>query len=108
MEVWVKRVKHIGNEEETSEGASIDAFVASFKTAGRWTHPRRGERERERQRVQRVEQRRGNDEKTTEYTNGEGRSVDTPACCERRQERRRRPASRTSGAHGRTKRPVAH
>ena len=30
VEAWVKRVKHVGNEEETSEGASNDAVVASL------------------------------------------------------------------------------
>ena len=30
MEAWVKQVKHVGNEEETSEGASNDAVVASL------------------------------------------------------------------------------
>ena len=30
MEAWVKRVKQVGNEEETSERASSDAVVASL------------------------------------------------------------------------------
>ena len=30
VEAWVERVKHVGNEEETSEGASNDAVVASL------------------------------------------------------------------------------
>ena len=30
MEAWVKRVKHVGNEEETSEGVSNDAVVGSL------------------------------------------------------------------------------
>ena len=30
MEAWVKRVKHVGNEEEASESASNDAVVASL------------------------------------------------------------------------------
>ena len=30
VEAWVKRVKHVGNEEETSEGARNDAVVASL------------------------------------------------------------------------------
>ena len=29
-EAWVKRVKHVGNEEETSEGTNNDAVVASL------------------------------------------------------------------------------
>ena len=28
MEAWVKRERHVGNEEEASEGASNDAVVA--------------------------------------------------------------------------------
>ena len=31
MEAWVKRVKNVGNEEETSEGASNDAVVGSLE-----------------------------------------------------------------------------
>ena len=30
VEAWVKRVKHVGNEEEASESASNDAVVASL------------------------------------------------------------------------------
>ena len=30
VEAWVKRVKHVGNEEEASEGASNDVVVASL------------------------------------------------------------------------------
>ena len=30
MEAWVKRVKHVGSEEETSEDVSNDAVVASL------------------------------------------------------------------------------
>ena len=30
VEAWVKRVRQVGNEEETSEGASNDAVVASL------------------------------------------------------------------------------
>lgn len=30
MEAWVKRVKHVGNEEEVPESASNDAVVASL------------------------------------------------------------------------------
>ena len=38
MESWVKRVKHVGNEEETSEGASNDAVVGSLgRSVGRHT-----------------------------------------------------------------------
>ena len=31
MEAWVKRVKHVENEEEASESASNDAVVASLR-----------------------------------------------------------------------------
>ena len=30
VEAWVKRVRRVGSEEETSEGASNDAVVASL------------------------------------------------------------------------------
>ena len=30
VEAWAKRVKHVGNEEETSEDASNDALVGSL------------------------------------------------------------------------------
>ena len=36
VEAWVKRVKHVGNEEEGSEGESNDAVVASLgRSVGR-------------------------------------------------------------------------
>ena len=54
MDVWVKRVKHVGSKEETYEGASNDAVVASLgRSVG--GHARAGgEREQERQRVEHV------------------------------------------------------
>ena len=44
MEAWVKRVKHVGNEEETSEGASKDALIALLgQSVSQQTRPCRGE-----------------------------------------------------------------
>ena len=41
VEAWIKRVKHVGNEEETSEGASNDAVVGSLgRSVG--GHPPKG------------------------------------------------------------------
>ena len=40
VEAWIKPVKHVGNEEETSEGASNDAVVGSLgRSVGGHTPP---------------------------------------------------------------------
>ena len=77
MEAWVKRIKHAGNKEETSEGASNDAVVASLgRSVG--GHARVGASESEN--VSDSESSTSRARVTTpSFRRWDGQSVDTPA-----------------------------
>ena len=79
-EAWVKRVKHVGNGEEASVGASNDAVVASLgRTVGGHARVGAGESEDGSDSESSKWSTSGKDENTTEDAN-DGRSADTPAC----------------------------